>query len=281
MIEVGKYNILNVVNESEAGILLDAGDLGELLLPKNEVLDNSEGSDKCEVFLYYDAKESVIATTKTPYGCVGEFAYLKVIDVTEIGAFLDWGLPKDLFVPISEQQSVMEKNDYYIIFIYKDSQRNRLVGSSRYEKYLSKDLAKFELNEKVTLLIAHESELGINAIINNSHLGLLYFDEVFQQLEYGQRIDAYIKKMREDNKIDLSLEKQGYVKKDDLEEKIIILLNENNGEIKITDKSSPEKIYELFGVSKKKYKMALRSLYKTKRIEINTDVIRLTEGNKS
>ncbi|MBZ0165335.1 MAG: GntR family transcriptional regulator, partial [Candidatus Omnitrophica bacterium] len=200
MIKIGQYNLLNVVKESAAGIYLDAGDFGEILLLKDDATDQRASKESCEVFLYYDSKEKVMATTQRPYGCVGEFAFLKVVEASPMGAFLDWGLPKDLFVPVREQQKLMEQGERHIVYIYKDPQRNRLVASSRLNNYLNKEPAAYGENEKVGLLIAHETELGINAIVNHSHWGLLYRDEVFQKLKYGQKIDGYVKKVRANNK---------------------------------------------------------------------------------
>ena len=230
---------MNVVREAVSGIYLDAENFGELLLPNKEVLPKRESKEICEVFLYYDAKENVVATTLKPYGVVGKFACLKVIEVAEIGAFLDWGLSKDLFVPMGEQQEMMEEGESHIVYIYKDLKRNRLAASSKLKSFLNKESTSFTENQKVDLLIAHETELGINAIINDSHWGLLYYDEVFQDLEYGQSVEGYIKKIRTDHKIDLSLEFQGYAKMDDLEEKILSHLNGNGGKTTITDKSLP------------------------------------------
>lgn len=274
MIEIGTYCVLKVVRESEEGLYLDAEGLGELLLPKEEVPTEYASNTPVEVFLYSNSKEVVVPTTKKPLGRVGRFSCLDVVSVSEIGAFLDWGLPKDLFVPISEQKEAMAVGGQYIVYIYKDPKRNRLAASSKLDSFLDKVPAEYGQNEKVDLLICHQTELGINAIINNVHWGLLYLDEVFQSLEYGQRVEGYIKKMRDDDKIDLSLEMPGYQKMDSLQEQIMSYLTEHNGTMDVTDKSSPESIYELFGVSKKKYKMALGSLYKQKRIVIEQDTIK-------
>lgn len=277
MIEVGKYNILKVIKESQTDICLDAENFGELVLSKDELPANYQLKEQIQVFLYFNSKEEAVATTQEPYGCVGEFACLEVIDRAEIGAFLDWGLPKDLFVPANEQERSMEKGEKYIVYIYKDSKRNRLAASAKLQNYLKKEPAGFIDNQKVELLIAHETELGVNAIVNNSYWGLLYHDELFQNLEYGQRISGYVKKIREDAKIDLSLQLQGYQKTDSLQEEIISYLSKANRKITLTDKSSPEVIYDLFAVSKKKYKMALGALYKNKRIVIEESAIRIKE----
>jgi predicted RNA-binding protein (virulence factor B family) len=275
MIEIGKYNILNVKRESDDGLYLDCEEFGTVMLPKDEIPTSYTSSEPIEVFLYFDSNERVIPTTKKAKASVNEFSCLKVVDVSGIGAFLDWGLPKDLFVPNAEQKEPMEVGEFYVVFVYKDSQRNRLAASSKLDTFLDREPIELRENDKVDLLICHTTELGINAIINNEHWGLLYKDEVFENLEYGQRIEGYIKKIREDDKVDLHLHKLGYQKIDSLETKVIQHLKENDGKTSITDKSPPESISKVFGVSKKKYKMTLGSLYKNKRIVIEDDVIRL------
>lgn len=274
MIEIGKYNQLNVVKRLKDAVVLEAGPYGEVLLPLTEVPQESQENDSLEVFLYYNSKEEVVPTTHKPYGVVGEFACLKVVEVSDIGAFLNWGLPKDLFVPIGAQKHKMKKGESYIVYIYKDPKRDRLAASSKIDSFLDKEPSHFLENQKVNLLIAHETESGINAIINHTHWGLLYHDEIFQTLEYGQSVEGYIKKVRDDEKIDLSLHALRYRRMDALEEKIMAYLQENGGESFITDKSEPEVISKLFGVSKKKYKMALGALYKDKQIIIEDKVIR-------
>jgi len=275
MCELGKYNTLKVIKESGAGVHLDGGPFGELVLPREEVPSNYHTGKEIEVFLYTYTKDKTVPTTKKPYATVGEFAGLEVTDVSAAGAFLDWGLPRDLFIPLSEQQEKMEKGESYIVYIYMDTRCNRVAVSAKLDEFLNKEPAVFQNNDKVDLLICRQTEIGYEAIINNSHWGLLYRDEVFQTLEFGQKMEGYIKKMREDGKIDLSLQVQGYQKMDSLEEKIISYLNSKDGEMSITDKSPPEMIYEVFGVSKKKYKMALGALYKSKRILIENDVVKI------
>ncbi len=275
MVEIGKYNHLEVVRKLGSGVYLDGGEAGELLLAVDQAPENCFAGDTIEVFLYYNSDKKTIATTQKPYAAVGEFACLKVVDVLEMGAFLDWGLPKDLFVPASEQKDVMEKGESYVVYVYKDEQRDYLAASSRLDAFLDQEPASFQENDKVDLLICHQTDLGFNAIINNAFWGLLYQDEVFQELEYGQRVEGFIKKMRKGGKIDLSLHIQGYHRMDELEQKILQWIDLEGGACEITDKSSPEVIYDAFGVSKKKYKMALGALYKDRRIVIEGDVIKL------
>lgn len=274
MIEIGKYNDLKVVKKSEEGLYLDGNEYGELLLPSDQGSSNYCVGEEVEVFLYFNAGKKLTATIQEPYATVGEFACLKVVAVLDMGAFLDWGLPKDLFVPAAEQQETMEEGRSYVVYVYKDDKRNQVAASSLLDDFMEDSPATFQENDKVDLLICHQTKLGFNAIVDNAHWGLLYKDEIFQDLKYGQRMEGFIKKIREDGKIDLSLHTQGYQKMDNLEENILKQMNEKEGVLKVFDKSSPEKIYELFSVSKKKFKMALGSLYKAKRIIIEDDHIR-------
>jgi len=275
MINPGEYNSLKVVRKASEGLYLDGEDFGEILLPKKEIPVDYHSEEALDVFVYFNSDEELVPTTRKPLGVVGTFACLKVVSVSDMGAFLDWGMPKDLFVPRAQQEEAMEEGETYIVYIFKESKRNRLAASAKIDLYLNKKPVDFSENDKVDLLITHQTDLGINAIVNNSHWGLFYQDELFDTLRFGQRTRGYVKKVRADGKIDLSLHKSGYQKMDDLEEKILAHLNSNSGQMMITDKSSPEIIYETFSVSKKKYKMALGSLYKAKRIVITDDVIRL------
>ena len=275
MVEIGKYNKLKIIKESKAGVYLDAEGYGAIFLPADQAPANCRTGEALEVFLYCDSNERAIPTTQKPYVLPGEFACLKVVDVLSIGAFLDWGLPKDLFVPLCEQKEIMEKGESYVVHVYKDKERDRVAASTKLDTFLDKEIEIFLENEKVDLLICNQTELGYNAIINNTHWGLLYKEEVFQDLKYGQRIEGFIKKVREDDRIDLSLQIQGYQKMDNLEEKIIAQIKKEGGVSNLTDKSTPDIISKLFGVSKKKYKMALGSLYKSKRIIVEDDAIRI------
>lgn len=276
MAEIGKLNTLRVVKEVDFGLYLDGGEHGEILLPKRYVPENCKPEDEIEVFIYLDSEDRIIATTETPRIMVGEFASLKAISVTQMGAFLDWGLMKDLFVPFREQKQKMEEGKYYIVTVYVDHETKRLVGSAKIEKFLDNLPPDYEPGQEVDLVIAGETDLGFNAIINNKHLGVLYKNEVFKPLRKGENIKGYIKKIREDEKIDLLLQKPGYAKVDDISMKIVDVLKKHNGFLPVTDKSDPETIYELFGVSKKTYKKAIGSLYKFRLIEIEDKGIRLT-----
>lgn len=275
MAEIGRLNSLRVVKEVDFGLYLDGGEHGEILLPKRYVPENAKPEDILEVFIYLDSEDRIIATTETPHIMLGEFACLKAVAVSSMGAFLDWGLMKDLFVPFREQKLKMEEGRWYIVTVYLDPETKRLVASAKIEKFLDNLPPDYEAGQEVDLLIAGETDLGFNAIINNKHLGVIYKNEIFQPLRKGERIKGYIKKIREDEKIDLLLQKPGYGKVDDISMKILNVLKDHNGFLPVTDKSDPDTIYELFGVSKKTYKKAIGALFKFRIIDIEDKGIRL------
>lgn len=275
MAEIGKLNTLRVVKEVDFGLYLDGGEHGEILIPKRYVPEGAKPEDMLEVFIYLDSEDRIIATTEKPYIMVGEFALLKVVSVTRMGAFLDWGLPKDLLVPFREQKMDMEEGKYYIVTVYLDYDSKRLVASAKIEKFLDNVPADYQVGEEVDLLIVNSTDLGFNAIINSGHTGVLYKNEVFQPLRKGDRVKGYIKKIREDEKIDLILQKPGYQKVDDISMSIVDILKKHNGYLPITDKTNPDEIYKVFGVSKKTFKKAIGSLYKLRIISIQDDGIKL------
>ncbi len=275
MAKIGKVNYLKVIREQEFGFLLDGGEQGEILLPRSDSPERYNLGDNVTVFIYFDSEDRIIATTKTPTIVVGEFAILNVVSVTEIGAFLDWGLTKDLFVPFNEQKHKMEEGNSYLVCAYFDERSKRIAASSKVDKFPGSPNLDFTEEQLVDLIICTETDLGYKAIINGSNWGVLYRNEVFQKLKYGQQIKGYIKKLREDGKIDLSLHKPGPQKIDNISQKILDKLNENNGVLSINDKTSPEDIYKMFGVSKKNYKKAIGALYKRKHITLDGDEIKL------
>jgi uncharacterized protein len=281
MAEIGKLNKLRIVKELDFGIYLDGGEHGEILMPRRYVPENCKIDDVIEVFIYLDSEDRIIATTEIPYAMVGEFALLKVVSVNDFGAFLDWGLPKDLLVPFREQKKKMEEGKSYIVHVYLDQTSKRIVASSNLDKFLDKLSNDFGPGQEVDLLICTRTEIGYKAIINNTHWGVLYKNEVFQTLDRGQRIKGFIAKIRDDKKIDLCLQKPGYEKVDDLLKTIIDRLKEEGGFIAAGDKTSSEIIYELFGVSKKTYKKAIGALYKSKLITIEDEGIKLSDDNIS
>jgi uncharacterized protein len=275
MAEIGVYNNLRVIKEVDFGVYLDGGEHEEILLPRRYVPENCKVDDNIRVFIYLDSEDRFIATTETPYAMVGDFALLKVVAVESVGAFLDWGLLKDLLVPFGEQSPTLEKDKSYIVRIYVDKQSNRIAATTRLDRYLDNTPGNFHAGQEVELLICDQTDIGYKAIINGTHWGVLYSNEVFQPLKSGQKIKGYIKKVREDNKIDLSLHKPGYERVDDITDTILNVLKEQGGFISVTDKSSPETINKLFGVSKKTYKKAIGAIYRKKLITIESDGIRL------
>jgi len=276
MIEIGNYNSLRVVKEVDFGVYLDGGEeAGEILMPLKYVPKGTEVDDIVEVFIYSDSEDRLIATKETPLAKVNEFAYLRVKDVDRVGAFLDWGILKDLLVPFREQKNDMEEGFSYIVYIYLDEETNRLVATAKINKYLSDEVAGYEVNDEVEVLIQSETEIGYKAIIANKYWGLLYKNEVFKELRKGDRISAYVKKIREDGKVDLSLQKSGYDQIDGISKRILETIVNNNGFVAANDKSSPDMINSLFGISKKSFKKAIGTLYKQRLITIEKDGVKL------
>ena len=277
MTQIGKINKLRVIKEVDFGVYLDGEELGEILLPQKYVPADYETDGMIDVFIYLDSEDRLIATTEKSVAMVGEFALLKVASVTKFGAFLDWGLPKDLLVPFREQKQKMEEGKSYVVFIYLDEESQRIAASAKPDKFLDLKPIKYTEGEEVDLLIYDKTDIGYKAIIEGTHSGILYENEVFQKLEMGQQTKGYIKKIREDNKIDLSLQKSGYENVDEVSKKILALLKEQDGFIPVTDKSPPEVISDIFGVSKKTFKKSIGALYKKRLISIDDDGIKSIE----
>lgn len=277
MIDVGQYYELSVVKEKSFGFYLDAENLGEVLLSKKHAPKDLAVDDVIRVFLYLDSEDRPIATTQDPKACINEFAYLKVVDVTRIGAFLDWGLDKDVLVPYSEQHRPMEEGKSYLVYLYLDDIYKRITASSRIDKKIDDDKPhSFIEKQEVDLMIANSTELGFKAIINNSHWGLLYKNEVHVRLSFGQKIKGFIKSIRPDGRIDLSL--QGG--KETREKYAIIIedyVKKQGGFAPVNDKSDSKLISELFGMSKKSFKKTIGSLYRQRRILIEKNGIRWVE----
>ena len=266
MVQIGRYNTLKVVKQVDFGFYLDGGEEGEILLPKRFVPRGLREGDDLEVFLYHDSDNRIIATTQKPHGIVGDVVLLKVVDVTRQGAFMDWGLMKDIFVPLSQQESAMQLGRMYLVMIYLDEQTGRVAATERIARFLNNyDITVKEL-DPVDLVVYRKTEIGYSVIINNIHLGLLHYNEVFRELEIGDKVKGFVKKIREDNKIDVALGERGYEKVEGEKEKILRLLQENDGYLPYNDKSAPEDIYEFFGMSKKTFKMTTGALYKERKI---------------
>lgn len=277
MAEIGKINHLYVVKEVDFGIYLDGGDLGEILMPKRYVPEGTQPEDSIDAFIYLDSEDRLVATTEKPLAMVEEFALLQVVSVTSVGAFLNWGLPKDLFVPFREQRHPMEEGKKYLVYVYLDANSKRIAASSKIEQFLDNIPVDYDEDEEVDLIIVNETDLGYNAIIDNCHLGVIYKNEVFQPLAPGDRTSGFIKKIRTDGKIDLCLQKAGYEKISSFADKIIYELRKNNGFLSLTDKSSPEEIYKKFKISKKNFKASIGALYKKRLILLEENGIRLLE----
>jgi hypothetical protein len=275
--EIGKINTLEVVRETENGLYLNGEDLGEILMPHKFITQEVRDSNKATVFIYTDSEDRLVATTETPFAKVGEFAFLKVAATSSFGAFLNWGLPKDLLVPFSEQKAKMKEGGEYLVYIYLDTKTNRIAASAKLDKFLDKTPPGYEKGGQVDLFIAGETDLGYKAIVNGKHWGLLYENQLFQPLQTGQRTKGFVNKIRDDGKIDLLLEKPGYDKVDAISELILSELKENNGFIAVSDKTSPEMIEAMFGTSKKSFKKAIGALYKRKLIVFKSDGIKLSE----
>jgi predicted RNA-binding protein (virulence factor B family) len=278
MIEVGKYNTLRVLKQVDFGFYLDA-DGEEVLLPKRFVPKGLKPDDELEVFLYHDSDNRLIATTQKPYGIVGDIVQLRCIGKTNQGAFLDWGLMKDLFMPTSQQVSRVFEGGEYVVMIYIDEMTGRVAATERINKFLSNDELTVKELDEVDLLILRESDLGFNVIINNKHLGLLHYNDVFKELVVGDKVKGFIKTIREDGKIDVALGERGYKRVESETDKILRLLKENDGYLPYHDKSAPEEIYEFFEMSKKTFKMATGALYKQRKISFTQTGIKLEEDN--
>jgi len=271
MLQIGKFNKLTIVKEVDFGLYLDGHPYGEILLPIRYVEDSMHIDDIINVFIYTDSEDRIIATTLKPYGIVGDFVNLKVIDTSQYGAFLDWGLPKDLFVPFKEQNGKMEEGQRHLVRIYLDNTTERVTASAKIAKFLATENDNtYQEKDAVELVIAQKTDIGYKVIIDNAYLGVLFFSEVFRPLSIGQKVSGYIKKIREDNLIDVTLQKQGYLDAiSDATEVILDKLKELDGMLPISDKSSPEDIYELLFMSKKSFKKAIGQLYKKELITID------------
>ncbi len=275
MIEIGKYNTLTVVKIVDFGVYLDGGEWGEILMPKEYVPENCSPDDEVRVFIYFDSEDRIVATTEEPAVQVGEFAFLKVVAVSGVGAFLNWGLRKDLLVPFREQRDPMVEGRSYLVYVYMDKSSDRIVASAKIDKYLDQVFPDYEPMQEVDLLVARKTDLGYAVIVNQAHWGLVYDNEVFQLLRIGQKLKGYVKRVREDEKIDVVLQPVGFAKIEGLAGMVLEKLKDYGGVLDLSDKSNPEEIYRVFGCSKKNYKKALGTLLKQGLIEIGESEVRL------
>lgn len=277
MLQIGKFNKLKVVKTVDFGVYLDGGEKGEILLPRKFLPAQpcTEG-DELSVFVYYDSEDRLIATTQHPYVQVGQFARLQVKSVTRVGAFLDWGIEaKDLLVPFREQNGEMQPDRYYVVYTYLDFATGRIVASAKLDKFLDNVPPEYTPNQPVEILVTQETQLGYKVIINNLHWGIIYHNEIFQPIAVGEHLQAYIKQVRDDERIDVSLQPTGYEKRiDPLSDLILQKLDEAGGRLPLCDKSPAEEIARYFQCSKKSFKKAIGALYKARRIVIGDEEIR-------
>ncbi len=276
MVKMGEYNIMKVIKEKPMGFFLDDGAEG-ILLPKRFVPHGTKIDDELKVFLYYDSEDRPIATTQKPYGVLGDIVKLKAVNVTHQGAFLDWGLMKDLFIPKSQMKNFMVKNGEYLVKIVMDEKTGRLAATEKLEPFLSNETLTVKEKEIVNLIVYRQTDIGYEVIINNVHKGILHNNEIYRNISIGDKFEGFIKNILPENKIDVAAGKPGYNRVEDETQKIIRLLKENDGYLPYHDKSSPEDIYSFFEMSKKTFKMATGNLYKQHKIEFTKTGIRLIE----
>ena len=276
MVKIGEYNILKVLRAVDFGVYLDDGADG-ILLPKRFMPEGLKVDDEIKVFVYHDSEGRPIATTQQPKGVVGEIVKMKALTVTNLGAFLDWGLMKDIFVPKSKQQNFMREGGDYLVKIYIDEQTGRVAATEKLEPFLSNDELTVKEMDEVDLIVYRRTDIGYVVIINNVHTGVLHFNEIYRNIGVGDKMKGFIKTIRPENKIDVAIGQAGYKRVEGEAEKILRLLNENDGYLPYHDKSDPEEVYAFFGMSKKSFKMATGALYKQKKIEFTKTGIKLLE----
>lgn len=274
MIKIGRMNQLSVVKTVSFGVYLDGQDYGEILLPTKVVPEGTQPNDILDVFIYFDSEDRIIATTKRPYVQLDQCAYLKVVDVNAVGAFLDWGLDKDLLVPKSEQSRLMELDKSYLVYLKQDEE-GRILASSKLDYFLDTTRMRAKVGDEVGLLVAETTDLGRKVIINHKHWGLIYESDIFQPIHYGQKTRGYIKAIRDDGKVDVALRKTGKAGADALVLRILRELHERDGFLALHDKSTPDEIQRMLGESKKNFKNAIGQLYKQGKITLEANGIRL------
>lgn len=281
MAEIGRWNKLMAVEECPQGLMLNGGEHGQILAPSKYLPEDAEPGEEFDVFVYLDSEDRLIATTEQPRAQVGEFAFLEVLSLNpRVGAFLDWGLAKDLLLPFAEQLGRVRAGQRVVVAIRVDDRSERIIASMRTHRHLDRSRPRYEDGQAVRLLVAEKTPLGFNAIINHRHMGLLYHSELAAPLEIGQTIDGYVRRVLPEGKIDLSLDESGYQRVTTLSDDIIEALRNSGGFLEIGDKSSPERIRQVFGASKRAFKQALGALYKKRRIRFEGQGIRLVEDEE-
>ncbi len=276
--ELGKYNTLTIVRHTSVGFFLEDENGDDVLLPVKWVPEGAKEGDEVEVFIYLDSEERPIATTMKPKAIVGEFAYLKAKQVSRIGAFMDWGLEKDLFVPFIEQEGRMQEGQWYIVYVYIDKMTDRIAGSAKIENFVEKRDIMLKPDQAVSLLIGKQTPLGYNVIVDNQYLGLIYENEIFKNVSTGDRTTGYVKNIREDDKIDIILQKPGYAAVEPNAQRILEILKANDGYLDLNDKSDPDEISRRLEMSKKTFKKAIGGLFRQKLIIIEDDGVRLARS---
>jgi predicted RNA-binding protein (virulence factor B family) len=274
MIQLGRMNSLPLMKLDEKGAWLDLEDLGQVFIPKSQLPEEIKEGSHLSVFPYLDGDSELVISVDKPLAQVGEFAGMKVISASRIGAFLDWGLKKDLFVPASEQAKPMQTGHTYVVYVYLDRE-SRPTATSRLDHYLSIEMPQYEPWEEVDLLICEQTDLGYKVIVNKKFWGLIFYNEIFTTVKIGQRTKGYIKKIHEDGKLDVTLNKPGLARKDEAQEKILARLQKQGGFLPVGDKSTPELIYSQFSMSKGTFKKAIGGLFKQGLITIEADGIKL------
>lgn len=272
---IGKMNKLRAVRKTDNGIYLDGSELGEILLPQSTVDREIEIDEEVDVFIYHDHLSRLTASLRKPKVTVGQYAYLRTSSVTDIGAFMDWGLQKDLFVPFSEQNIKFEDSGSYLIYVYIDEMTGRIAGTSKVNKYLKSRSGDYKAGQEVFVLICNRTEIGYNVIIDDKCWGVIHNTDILGEMHTSIKTKGYITNVREDQKLDVSLSRPGYKKVIELTDIIIEKIKDNGGVINLTDKSPSEDIYEQFQVSKKTFKKSLGALYKQRIIVIEDDSIKL------
>ena len=275
MIQIGEYNTLEILRDTDPGLFLGDEEGNEVLLPNRYVPEAFELGDDLEVFVYLDNDERLVAVTDRPYIKRGDFALLRCNDVSKIGAFLDWGMVKELFCPFKEQAFKMKKGGWYLVHCYLDEETNRLVASSKTKRFLDNKELTVKQFDEVDIIVSHPSDIGMNVIVNKKHLGLIFKDDIFKDINVGDKLKGIVKKVRHDNKLDIALGQIGYRNIEPNAEFILKELEDNSGYLDLTDKSSPELIKDTLEMSKKNFKKAIGNLYKQRLIEIKTDGIYL------
>lgn len=275
---LGDYNNLKIVKRVSFGLYLDGDEDGEILLPAKYVPDGYDIGDIIKVFVYLDNEERLVATTEEPLAKVGDFALLRVAWTNDYGAFLDWGLLKDLFVPFSEQEGKMVKGNSYLVYVTIDRKSYRIYASARLDKFLSRTKPPYETDEEVDIIVWRRTDLGWKVIVNGNHSGLVFANEVFRDLKTGDRLKGYVKRVRTDGKIDIALQRHGVAGDDDFSMRLLSAIEAQRGFLPLNDNSSPDEIYSMLGMSKKAFKRAAGKLYKQRLIIIDDDGLRLAAG---